>query len=132
MTVTTHSRKAPAKFIGLIVSVAIIGGAIALLLGYLRHAERNPFSEDAVLTADVVHIASAVAGRIQSFGVTENSKVAKGELLFALDPAPYQFAVDQAAANLRATEATLETQNRIIRAEQSNAVIASSTCWAET
>lgn len=118
------SGKGPTRALGLLVSVAIIAAAGYLVWSNLRHAELNPLSEDAVLTADVVHVAPSVPGRIQSFGVAENGKVAQGELLFALDPATYKLAVDQAAADLRAVEATLETQRRTIKAEQSNAVIA--------
>ncbi|MCS0501940.1 multidrug transporter subunit MdtN [Ancylobacter mangrovi] len=112
------------SLLGSTIGALIIVGAIAAGWFYFRQAELNPLSEDAVLTANIVNIASTVPGKIVAIAVSENQKVARGSLLFAIDPEPYRLAVDQAKADLKIAEAARDTQRRTIAAEQSNAAIA--------
>lgn len=56
---------------------------------------------------DRVDIRSRVAGAIQSVDFREGSMVKKGDLLFTIDPAPYQAAVSQAEGQLASAEARL-------------------------
>lgn len=113
------------KALGGVVAIVIIAGAGALGWKYLRESEENPMSEDAVIQANLVNIASTVPGRIIDIAVKDNSRVKKGDLLFAIDPVPYRLAVEQTKADLMIAEAALSTQQRTIRAETSNAAIAS-------
>lgn len=110
--------------VGIIIAVVIVIGAVWSGWYYVQRAENNPMSEDAVLTASVVNVAATIAGRIVTIGVTDNQRVAAGDLLFAIDPEPYRLAVAQVAADLRVAEATRDAQRRTISAEQSNAVVA--------
>lgn len=110
--------------VGYILAGLIVAGAVTAGWVYLKRAESNPLSEDAVLTANIVNIASTVPGRIVTLEVAENQKVAKGDLLFAIDPVPYRLAVEQARADLMIAEAARDSQKRTISAEQSNAVVA--------
>ena len=112
------------SLLGSTIAALVIVGAIVAGWVYFNRAENNPLSEDAVLTANVVNIASTVPGKIVTIAVAENQKVAKGELLFAIDAEPYRLAVEQARADLKIAEATRDGQRRTISAEQSNAVIA--------
>lgn len=119
-----ETRPAPRRGLGLLVSLLALAGAILLGWHYLRDAELNPLSQDAELTADVTAIAASVPGRIAAIAVRENQAVAKGELLFALDPATYQLQVAQAKADLALAEAALADKQRTVTAERANAVIA--------
>jgi multidrug efflux system membrane fusion protein len=110
--------------VGVTLAVVILIGAVASGWWYLQRAANNPLSEDAVLTANLVNVAATIAGRVVTIAVTDNQRVAKGDLLFALDPEPYALAVAQVRADLRLAEATLEAQRRTISAEQSNAAVA--------
>ncbi|WEK50044.1 MAG: multidrug transporter subunit MdtN [Candidatus Kaistia colombiensis] len=111
--------------IGALVALVIVGGAVALGWRYLRAGELNPTSEDAVIQANLVNISSTVPGRIIEIAVKDNGRVKRGELLFSIDPVPYRLAVEQAKADLLIAEAALSAQQRTIRAETSNAAIAS-------
>ncbi len=122
MAPSAYSRRR--SLLGSVIAGLIILGAGVAGWLYLHHAERNPLSEDAILTANIVHVASTVPGRIAAMAVTENQKVAKGELLFTIDPEPFRLAVEQARADLRIAEAARDAQRRTISAEQSNAAIA--------
>jgi len=117
------SRLLP-RLAGILVSLCAIGAAGYLGWRYFQNAALNPLSQDAVLTADVVNISSAVPGRIATIEVRENGSVAKGDLLLTLDPVPYQLAVDQAAADLGIAEAAFADRERAVAAERSNAIIA--------
>lgn len=110
--------------VGIVLAVVIIAGAVGAGWYYTKHAVKNPLSEDTVLTADVVHVAATIAGRVVTIAVTDNQRVAKGDLLFELDPKPYALVVAQTRADLQLAEALRDAQRRTITAEQSNAVIA--------
>ena len=108
----------------ILVSLAIITTAAAFGLYALHRSSIMPSTDDASIDADVVHIAAEVGGRIISIPLEENSLVKKGDLLFQIDPVPYQLAVDQARANLDVAKAALETQRRILSTQRSTAVVA--------
>ncbi|MBO2583514.1 multidrug transporter subunit MdtN [Shewanella algae] len=110
--------------IGIVLATVIIVGAIFSVWRYTKLNKENPLSEDAVLTADVVNVASMVAGRVVKIAVSDNQRVAKGDLLFELDHEPYSLVVEQARADLKLAEALRDAQSRTIKAELSNAAIA--------
>ncbi|MEA1052280.1 multidrug transporter subunit MdtN [Lamprobacter modestohalophilus] len=110
--------------VGITLAVLILIGAVASGWWSLQRAANNPLSEDAVLTANRVNVAATIAGRVVTIAVTDNQRVAEGELLFTLDAKPYQLAVAQVRADLRLAEATRDAQRRTILAEQSNAAVA--------
>jgi multidrug efflux system membrane fusion protein len=105
-----------------LISLAII--ALAIAVAVVVGVRSRPATDDATIDADVVHVAAAVGGRIIQFPVRENDLVHKGDLLFQIDPVPYQLALNQAAANLDVTRAALESQRRLVATQQSTAVIA--------
>lgn len=108
----------------IVISLAIIAAAIGFGLYVLHLSSTMPTTDDASIDADVVHIAAEVSGRIVDIPVEENSRVKKGDLLFQIDPVPYQLAVNQARASLDVAKAALDTQRRIVSTQQSAAVIA--------
>ena len=108
----------------ILVSLAIVAAAIGFGFYALERSSARPTTDNASIDADVVHIAAEVGGRIITIPVEENSPVAKGDLLFQIDPVPYQLAVDQARANLAIAKATLETQRRFLSTQRSTATVA--------
>jgi len=55
-----------------------------------------------------VAVRSQVSGTLLRVGFTEGDEVRKGQLLFEIDPRPYQAALDQARANLAKDHAQLQ------------------------
>lgn len=110
---------------GKLTSLAIIAFAIAFGIYALRRHASLPSTDDASIDADVVHVASAVGGRIIDIPVAENVSVAKGDLLFQIDTEPFRLAVAQAQAELDLARATLETQRRLLSTQRSTTVVAS-------
>src|SRR5262249_34140550 len=83
--------------------------------------DRRPSTDDAYLQADIVHMAPDVSGRIIELDVRDNQKVQKGQVLFRIDPAPYQLHVDQARATVLGLEATLDVTANQVASQTSKA-----------
>ena len=72
-----------------------------LLFTYHVVADRyTPYTSQARVEAFLTQIAPEVAGDVVEVGVTDNSSVRKGQLLFRIDPERYAIAVRSAEANL--------------------------------
>ncbi|MFP3543108.1 HlyD family secretion protein [Rhizobium sp. SIMBA_035] len=61
---------------------------------------RTPITAQATVNAYVVGIAPEVSGRVVDVAVSDNSPVAKGQMLFRIDPQQYELALAQAEAQL--------------------------------
>jgi membrane fusion protein, multidrug efflux system len=109
---------------GRLIALGVIALALVLVVLSASWVRRHPSSSDASIDADVVHVAAAVGGRILEIRVRENSPVHRGDLLFQIDPVPYQLLVSQAQADLAVAEAQLGTQRKYVSTQRSNATIA--------
>ena len=84
-------------------------GRIALLLLVLLVAcfawyplsdHHAPYAGGGSITAEVTQMASRVAGPVTHVAVRDNAEVKAGQILFEIDPTPYEFDVQQARAQL--------------------------------
>ena len=73
---------------------------VILIVYYALMEHFAPISSDAYVQSYVVQIAPQVGGQVSAVKVTDNHFVKQGALLFALDPRPYQYRVDQLEAAL--------------------------------
>jgi membrane fusion protein, multidrug efflux system len=85
--------RAPALVAGLVVAAA------AALFFYL-HGGRYESTDNAYFQTGLVFVAANVSGPVVEVAVHDNQRVRAGQLLFRIDPAPYQAAVDEAEAAL--------------------------------
>jgi membrane fusion protein (multidrug efflux system) len=90
----------------------IIWGAVILLCvvsSYLffSYMGRHPSTDDAYVQADTINIAAQVTGPVANINVRDHEPVRKGQLLFNIDPTPFQIAVDKAAAAVSAQQAAV-------------------------
>ncbi|WP_341522678.1 HlyD family secretion protein [Pseudomonas sp. G.S.17] len=77
---------------------------IVLSLGWYLLADRfTPYTQQARVGAFVVPVAAEVAGRVIRVNVRNNQDINTGDILFEVDPQPYQIAVDRAVADLEST-----------------------------
>ena len=65
-------------------------------------------TENAYVKADMVAISPEVDGRVIAVGVAENQFVRQGDVLFRLDPEPFQIALDMAEAKMLAVRNDIE------------------------
>lgn len=112
------------KPLGLLVAAACIAGAIGLGT-YVAHKESAyPATDSGEIDAELVHVASTVGGRLIELRVHVNQAVKKGDILYRLDPRPYELAVHQAEANFALASAEVENQQRLVAIKTTNAEIA--------
>ncbi len=82
-----------------VTATVVVVAAVCAILLYRRY-QSTPWTRDAQIRADVVKIAPRVSGYLVEIAVTDNQAVSEGDLLFRIDPTPYQLAVEQAQASL--------------------------------
>ncbi|MBV8091792.1 MAG: biotin/lipoyl-binding protein [Acetobacteraceae bacterium] len=109
------------KGIGLLVSVAAFGAAMLLIVLTVQRIEVRPRTDDAYLQADLVHMAPDVSGRIIELNVSDNQFVHRGDVLFRIDPVPFELRVEQAQATVRGLEAKLAVTTDQVAAQTTNA-----------
>jgi multidrug efflux system membrane fusion protein len=110
------------NFVGAAIAVVLVIIAAALWIWTLRSAK--PSTDDASIDVEVVHIAPLVGGRIIELPIHENELVHKGDLLFRIDPVPYQLNVAAAEANLDVARATVGSKRRFVSTQRWDAEIA--------
>jgi membrane fusion protein, multidrug efflux system len=113
------------KSIGVVVSLAAFAGVILLAALTIWRIDARPRTDDAYLQADVVHMAPEVSGRIIELLVRDNQAIRRGEVLFRIDPVPFQLRVEQARATVRSLEAKLGVTADQVAAQSSTADTAS-------
>lgn len=77
-------------------AVAVVAGWIYVTSG------RYVSTDNAYVDADQANIAAQIAGRVVEVDVKENQRVHKGDVLFRIDPQPFQLTVDQLQAQMHA------------------------------
>src|SRR5215469_3378719 len=112
--------------LGVLVSLIALAGVIVTVVLATRRLDERPRTDDAYLQADLVHMAPDVSGRIIELDVRDNQAVRKGDLLFLIDPEPYQMRVDQARAAVRGLEAKLDLTADQVASQTSKADAAAS------
>src|SRR5262244_1612142 len=91
------------RLVGRLIGAAIVAGAIVAVIVTLLQWETRPQTDDATVRANFVGIAPQVSGHIVDLRVRDNQLVREGDLLFVVDPRPYEIAVARARANLALT-----------------------------
>lgn len=78
---------------------------LAAAIGAAAYFADEPYvsTDDAFIRAEKYSINARVSGQLVEISVKDNQRVHKGDLLFRIDPAPYQIAVDHAKARLAGT-----------------------------
>src|SRR5262247_4836424 len=94
------ARRIAGRLIG---GLIVTGAALAVIVTLLQW-ETRPQTDDATVRANFVGIAPQVSGHIVDLRVRDNQQVREGDLLFVVDPRPYEIAVARARANLALTQ----------------------------
>ncbi|MHC8308969.1 HlyD family secretion protein [Pseudomonas sp. GT1P32] len=94
---------------------------IVLSLAWYLLADRyTPYTQQARVGAFVIPVAAEVAGRVIRVNVRNNQDVKAGDVLFEVDPQPYQIAVDRARADLESTRRQIGASTAGIASAQAN------------
>jgi membrane fusion protein, multidrug efflux system len=115
---TTPGDKARV-WIGRILSVAIVIGAIVLGVAVIDHTGRYPRTDDSAIFANLIGIAPQVEGPLVRLSVHDNEFVKKGDLLFEIDDRPYRYALEKAMSDQATLEGQVSDERRRIAAQVS-------------
>jgi hypothetical protein len=119
-TGATHKRAIFGKILGWgFVACAVIVGALAA-----RNMLLHPRSGHAKIAANAVGIAPRVSGPIKSLPLEDDQAVKKGDVLFEIDPEPYELAARVARANRDAVAGEIINIERAIAAQKANVLAA--------
>src|SRR5216683_1685440 len=81
---------------------AVLGLSIVLCIGLavlvLHRLDIRPRTTDAIVTANTIHVAPEIVGRIATLNVKDDAVVKKGDVLFTIEEERYVLALAQAEA----------------------------------
>jgi multidrug resistance efflux pump len=89
--------------VGKILAATVYAVTIVLAIYVTRIYFEYPQTDDAYVRADTVGIAPHISGPIVQLPIRDNQRVKKGDLLFIVDPRPYQAELDSAVATVDLT-----------------------------
>jgi multidrug efflux system membrane fusion protein len=107
------------KWVGSFIGIGVFVGAIVFLVLVVKETNQYPRTDDANVRANFIEIAPEVNGRLVQLAVKDNTLAKKGDLLFAIDPRPYEYALQQALSDKEALEQQIVDALRHIAAEGS-------------
>jgi multidrug efflux system membrane fusion protein len=108
-------------WIGGIVALGAVGGAIAMAVIALDRLDQRPRTHDAFLYADSIGLAPDISGRIVALRVADNQRVTQGESLVEIDREPFELRLREARAQVAALQAQIDLTTRQVAAQSSGA-----------
>jgi multidrug efflux system membrane fusion protein len=101
------------------IGAVIVVVAASLCSIAIFQVDRHPRTDDATVRANSIAFAPEVEGRLVKLLVQDNQRVRKGDLLFEIDPRPYEYALQQAQADQAMLEGQINDARRHIATQQS-------------
>jgi multidrug resistance efflux pump len=110
-----HLKPQPYLIAGMILAgILMVGGVV------VWWTQSAPLTSQLVTTQYVVQLVPYVKGQVKAVHAEANKPMKKGDLLLEIDPAPYQFTVDQLEAQLKASKANVEQAQAGAQAADAN------------
>ncbi len=108
------AQKGKRRFLLFVIPVVAVLAATYIYL----HGDRYVETDNAFIQNDKTPITAEVSGTIQTLNVKENQWVKQGDLLFSVDPTPFNVAVAQAQAQLEQVRIDLLSQKAAYEEKQ--------------
>ncbi|MGZ2438242.1 HlyD family secretion protein [Sinorhizobium medicae] len=89
-------------------STAVLGGIVGITLLLLTMNYNHPFTTNARIYFPVTPILATVKGRVVEVPVQSNTPLKEGDVLFRIDPKPFQYVVDGKKAALAEAEQNVD------------------------
>jgi RND family efflux transporter MFP subunit len=96
----------------LAVTLLLVVAALLVAVWLWHRYERDPWTRDGHVRADIVRITPDVSGLVTAVPVQDNQRVRPGDLLFVVDRPRFQLALQQAEASIQSARATLNQARR--------------------
>jgi multidrug resistance efflux pump len=88
-------------------TTAVLGGVASIGFLLLMMGMYHPFTKEARIYTLTTPVLPTVMGRIIEVNVKTGDRIKKGDTLFRVDPAPFQYAVDGLVAELKLVKSNL-------------------------
>ena len=103
-------RRVAGRVLGFaIIALAFVAGVVVTRIAY-----REPRTDDASVRANVVGIAPHVSGPLTELHVVDNQAVQQGDLLFVVDPRPYEVEFQRSKAALMLAQSEVAATTKAI------------------
>ena len=106
---------------GRIIRIGVIAASVLALVLVILATDLNPRTDDASVRANFIEFAPEVSGRLVELPAKDNAFVKKGDLLFLIDPRPYEYALQQALSDQADLEEQIIDERRKIAAQHNAA-----------
>ncbi|BEO48392.1 multidrug transporter subunit MdtN [Serratia marcescens] len=101
--------------------LTILALTLIVAAAVVWRVENAPTTDDAYAYADTIDVVPEVNGRIIEMPIRDNQEVRQGDLLFRIDPRPYQDALAASEARLIMLNEQIKLTQRSVNAQQYNA-----------
>jgi len=102
------------KSVGFLVAVVVLALLVISSVLVVLRMDTRPRTDDAFLLAYVASIAPDVSGRIVGLNIVNNQTVRAGDVLFNIDPEPFQFKLDALKAQHKLASITLDRMEPLL------------------
>ncbi len=120
MADASPSKPAAARsHLGRLISIGVIAAALLLAVVVFRRGVTHPSTDDATARANVISLAPRVSGLLVEIAVADNQFVKQGDIMFRVDPRPYELSLERALASKLRLEKQIDTTKRKIEGERS-------------
>ena len=99
------------------------GVLIALLVLFIYHVASDrvtPYTSQSNIEVLLVQIAPQVSGQVVEVAIHDNERVKKGQLLYRIDPEPFEISLRAAEANLALVQQNLKVSSEQVRSSQAS------------
>ena len=107
------------KRIGRRVLLGVVIAAVLVLLLVVYAVNYSPRTDDASVWANYIQVVPQVTGWLVELPIKDNAFVKQGDLLFLIDPRPYEYALQQALSDQKDLEEQIIDERRRIAAQNS-------------
>ena len=98
-------------------AILLVAAAIGLGIFVIWRVDSAPRTDDAYAYADTISVTPEVSGRIIDLVAKDNQPVKKGDVLFRIDPRPFEDSLTKAQASLTALDQEIELTQRSVNAQ---------------
>src|ERR1700721_2880608 len=113
----TVTQIANQKRIGRRVLLGVVIAALLVLLLAVYAVNYSPRTDDASVWANYIQVVPQVTGWLVELPIKDNAFVKQGDLLFLIDPRPYENALQQALSDQKDLEEQIIDEHRRIAAQ---------------
>lgn len=113
------------------IALTIVAGVLMIGIITVLWTISAPVSTRAVVSRYVIEIVPYVKGRVTSIPAKPNVPLKKGDVLYQIDPAPYQYTVNQVQSQLQAAKSNVIAAEAGIQVAEANVARAQSDVTAK-